>query len=468
MPPFVYPSIDALAGLNAYGGAGHAVVRTNDGRFAVVRISDQRVLDTYDDPNQAQGIAAAQGTLVTPQGATTQQQAAEQLGRQQAADDVRLAAQRRITFGPPSVARPPITGRFSDVINQEERLNAPGVRVASIPEDSGFRLIRGAEAIEEEKQRRIDQYRASQPKTPFQYQDTVTVRDPRSGTTMQIESSPENVETWTGAGWQVTSAPPPAAQPTQGFDAGAGQPPGASGPASQLIGEFRSIYDATKNMIDELNRRGQAVNPNVQITPERVAEFMKQAETGISEFLPIAEREVLPYFQNQLKIAREDFLRNVGYSTDDVLRKEQELERVYGQRVRGVGEQTAEQGFAQSGARTRAEQELARGTQEDIAGQRRQLGFNVGTTARGFAQRFGANALPGLSLTEAPQAIAGQEGFQKGIGSRQLYELSPDVYDGLTGEQEFAQRGAVRQRASDLERSFRENEALRQQRQLTL
>jgi len=230
---------------------------------------------------------------------------------------------------------------------------------------------------------------------------------------------------------------------------------------SGLPPEWAVIYQQLQDYLNKLSQRGEVINPKVEIGPEQLAEFTKKAES-----------EIDPYFKTQLSLAREGFLRDQGYSTEQLDQFEQNLERQYGKGVRQLGESAADIGFAQSGIRQKAEQELAQTTQEQIDAKRRELGFAAGTTARTFAKQYGG--LQGQALPEAPQigatprVLAGQGTFQREPG-RQLpfYELSPETYSGLIGEQEFQRRGAIRSRSSELEQAERRRRALQQQRQLT-
>lgn len=251
--------------------------------------------------------------------------------------------------------------------------------------------------------------------------------------------------------------------------------------ADQLSGTYKEMYTAMKGFLDQLQARGQAVNPNIQITPEKAAEFMKQAETDLSAFLPQAEKEILPFYENQLKVAREGFLSSLGYSSEQLLKNEQDLERKFAKGVRGIGETAAEQGFALSGGRQRDEQELVEEANRQVASGRSEFGYKAGQVAKQFAQQYGTANLPGFSLAGAPKV--GLEGFERplagggaALGSRSgqllqsqpLYELSPSVYAGLEGEKEFEKRAAVRSRAADLENAFRTSQAVEQKRSLIL
>ena len=221
-----------------------------------------------------------------------------------------------------------------------------------------------------------------------------------------------------------------------------------------------SVYDellkTLQQYLDELRKRGQAINPNIEITPEKLAEFTK-----------LAESEIDPYYKTQLGLARETFLRDVGYTTGTLQRFEQDLERKYGQQVRQVGESAAERGFALSGIRGREEQDLATDVQRQIEDRRRELGFTAGTSARTFAQQYGGQAIPNIpTLGEAPRVLAGQEQFQKGTRELPFYELSPDVYQGLVGQKQFEQDAAKRTRIAELEQAERQRQAVQQSRDL--
>ena len=127
---------------------------------------------------------------------------------------------------------------------------------------------------------------------------------------------------------------------------------------------YEQLIKVIQDLMDKLIKMGQVLNPNIEITPEKAAEFLAKAQT-----------EIDPYYSSQLKLARESLLSSIGYSKEQILTNEKDLERKYGINVRQLGEQAAEQGFALSGIRQRAEQQLATETQANIEQQRRQLEY---------------------------------------------------------------------------------------------
>lgn len=258
------------------------------------------------------------------------------------------------------------------------------------------------------------------------------------------------------AGQTVPTASLPGGQ-SSGATTGSGGYKPVNFDLSKIPAELRPMFQELQNYMNELQKRGQVLNPNVEITPEKVAEFMAQAQ-----------REIDPYYATQLKLAREGFLRSAGFASEQVQRIEKDLERKYGQQVRQIGEQAADQGFAMSGLRQEDERTLAEDTQGVIDENRRNLSFQTGSTAREYAKAFGAPDFDIPTISNAPRVLPGVGKFDTGDGPSPLYELSNSVYDGLVGEQEFQRRTAVSARASELESALRQKNATEQLRTLTI
>ena len=206
----------------------------------------------------------------------------------------------------------------------------------------------------------------------------------------------------------------------------------------------KTLSQVANDYLQKLYAQGYVINPAAQINAKTFAEFMDKAS-----------QEIDPYYASQFKLAKESFLRNVGYSTDEITRQEKDTEKKYGQKLRKLGEDFADTGFAQSGRRLESEQNLAEETQSDVDKARRNLSFNAGTAAREFTQSYGygQTEIPGIG--ETPRVLAGQPSFQRENRNLPLYELSPSVYEGLVGTKQFEQRAAKQSRAYELEEAQR-------------
>ncbi len=226
---------------------------------------------------------------------------------------------------------------------------------------------------------------------------------------------------------------------------------------SNLPPELQQTLQGINAYLTKLQANGQIVNPNLDLTPEKLAEFTAQAQN-----------EINPYYSNQLKLARENLLAGAGYSANEIAQNEQQLAKQYNLNFKQIGANAADQGFAQSGARVTAESDLATDTNNTIDAARRKLSFDTGQNERNFAQTYGGSNVPNLQIGGAPTATGGEPTLTGGTGSRSLYTLDPAIYDGLVGSQEYQQRADVKNRVSQLTGAFNSNAALTQQRALTL
>ena len=220
----------------------------------------------------------------------------------------------------------------------------------------------------------------------------------------------------------------------------------------------------TRTVLDGLAQKGLVINPNVDITPEKAAEFLAMAQKNIDAFLPQAQKELAPYYASQLALAKDALYQNLGYTADEVQRKEQDITRQYGQNVRTVGETAADVGFAQSGLRTRNEANLAYDTQNSIDSARRKLAYDSSSAVKTFAQDWGSSNLGGApTIKAAPRVIAGG-GVAQDNTDNALYQLSDNVYQGLIGTKQYEQRAAEQGRAAELEGAYRSYNATPQPR----
>lgn len=234
--------------------------------------------------------------------------------------------------------------------------------------------------------------------------------------------------------------------------------PGGTGiDLSGLPPEWRALYTRLDSMLADLTKRGQIINPNVQITPDKLAEFAT-----------LAHGQIEPYYASQLKVAKDQFLTGLGYSNEQIQNQEKQYAQQYKQSLRNIGEQSAETGFALSGRRQLQEQQLAENTQNEINQNRRQLSYNAGNEASKFAQTYGYGNVPTApTFTPAPRVLPGQESFSFDQTSP-FYQLSNDVYSGLIGSQQNEQKQAEGTLARTLATDYTTGLANNQLRTLTL
>jgi len=219
---------------------------------------------------------------------------------------------------------------------------------------------------------------------------------------------------------------------------------------------LNQLLEQTQSYLDKLIQQGKTINPQVDISEEQTAEFLARAQ-----------KEISPYYDTQMKLAREGLLRTAGYTSDEITQQEAQLERGYGRELRGIGTSAAESGMALSGGRQLSEQELAQSTQETINQNRKLAEYQMGSQARQFAGEWGGETLPAYSYGAAPKVQAGVSKFGRSLDTKPFYNISDSVYQGLVGSKQYEQKTAEQQRQSQLEGAWRTTEENRL-RKLTL
>lgn len=232
---------------------------------------------------------------------------------------------------------------------------------------------------------------------------------------------------------------------------------GPTGAALGLSGDYAALYDQLNIYLQKLTANGQTVNPNVQITPDQIAKFTAQAQA-----------EINPYYANQLATARQQLMQSLGYSTSQIQQQEQDLQKTYGNSLRSLAGNLADQGFAQSGAANRGYNDLATSTQSSIDQARSALSNSASNAVANFAQKFGSGNAPSFNISGAPRVLPGQANFQTAQGSNPLYTLSPNVYNGLTGSEQYQQTADINNRVSQLSQAYNQGQINNQTRSLNL
>mgnify|MGYP001607196559 FL=1 len=209
------------------------------------------------------------------------------------------------------------------------------------------------------------------------------------------------------------------------------------------------LTNALGGVLSNLSSQGLTINPNKQLGPNDVSEFLKKAEGELS-----------PYFAEQLKVGRQKYLQSVGYDIESIQQSEQQLEQKYGKEVRGIGESAAESGFAQSGRRQLEEQELAQATQQQINQGRRALTAQTGGRALDFAGQYGSRNLPQFDIGETPQVGAGESKFGRTGRNIGLYNINDGVLNDIVGSQEKERASSIRDLGQFYEGQYRQGQTI--------
>lgn len=232
----------------------------------------------------------------------------------------------------------------------------------------------------------------------------------------------------------------------------------SSGVQSTGDPHYDALLTHLQPYLDQLLKNGQVINPNVQITPDQLAAFTAQAVTQIH-----------PYFATQLKAATDSFLTGLGYNTQQLNNQVQQAQSQYGRTLDNQSSSFADQGFAQSGIRMKAQNELATDTQKSLDQARGSLINSSTNQAQSFAQQYGGAQVPQApQLGQAPRVLAGQSQFDTSGGNTGLYQLNPDIYNKLIGSEQNSEKQATDTLSSQLASNAQQLNANSQTRSLNL
>lgn len=255
--------------------------------------------------------------------------------------------------------------------------------------------------------------------------------------------------------WSYVSQPGTANTGTTNTGAGTGVGTGTGTGAAVTLPDGSTIpstgdpkYDALlqqmNQYLQQLVKNGQQINPNVTITPDKLAEFTQQAT-----------QQLHPYYATQLQAATDAFLQKQGYSVNNYNTGVTQAQTNYGRSLENLGSNMADQGFAQSGIRLKQENQLAQDTQNSIDQARNSLVNSSADMARSFAQTYGGQNALGLNTPNitTPRVLPGQPNFDT-TQSTGLYTLSPNIYSQLIGSEQNAEKSATDTLSSQLQSNY--------------
>lgn len=232
-------------------------------------------------------------------------------------------------------------------------------------------------------------------------------------------------------------------------------PPGNSATGNP---QYDQLLAQLQTYLDQLQKNGQVINPNVQITPDQIAQFTAQAATQIH-----------PYYATQLQAATSQFLGNLGYNLQSYNDQIAKAQTDYGRQLDTLGANAADQGFAQSGIRQKQEGQLASDTQYSLDQARNAFTNSSQNTAASFANTYGgANTPTAPTIGASPRVLPGQNSFSTSGSNAGLYTLDPGIYNQLIGTQQNAEKSATDTLSSQLQNNFVKQQSNNQVRTLNI
>lgn len=234
----------------------------------------------------------------------------------------------------------------------------------------------------------------------------------------QIQNRPDYVPGLSFGGSSPAPAPAPTPTPTAAPQTGTTGDPTLDG-----------ILGALQGHIDTQLANGQKINPNIEITPSTVQQFLDQATN-----------EIDPYYKNQYNVIKSDLSRNLDVLSKSYDINKRQNENQFKQDLNNKREQLAGNGLAYSGFRGQQEKQLATDANLNNESAALKAGSAASDAISAAEKTIGSDNLPGNypSLSEYGASTAGSGSFNP------TRTLNFGPIGGITGSDQYSQRGDIR------------------------
>ncbi len=239
-----------------------------------------------------------------------------------------------------------------------------------------------------------------------------------------IQSRPDYQPGQSFGGSQAAPAPAPA--PVQQPQQQPAQQPQQQTPAFTTgVPQLDEVHSQLQNYLQQTLAAGKTINPNIELTPATVQQFLDQAKG-----------EINPYYASQIDSMKHE-LKSRQYDLS-----KQGQEQQFKQDLSSTRENLASNGAAYSGFRGQKEQALQGNAQRSIDSLTNSAAASAGSTLYNAAQTLGSRNIGDLgtgSFGTPTVSTAGAGGFGTS-GTTSSYNPT-----NITGNLEYSQNADVRQ-----------------------
>lgn len=208
--------------------------------------------------------------------------------------------------------------------------------------------------------------------------------------------------------------------------------------------DMQGVVAQLYRQLEKTIESGQKINPDIEFTPERLQEFLTQAET-----------EIEPYYQEVMEQNKQDIELSLGRLSEDYKREIQRAEEPFKEGLAQQSESEAQAGLTYGSERGVRERQTVEGQQRGLDDVFRNVERGVQDTVRAGERTLGSSFLSGLQTPQFSPFTANTQGFQQG-SARTL--ATPQ--GGLLGELPKEREVNVRTRASEIQDITRRNRIL--------
>lgn len=208
-----------------------------------------------------------------------------------------------------------------------------------------------------------------------------------------------------------------------------------------------NLIEGLNSYVTKLDESGKVINPNIELTPERLSEFINTAKSDVS-----------PYFKQLFSEAE----RDIGFSLSDIAnnyaKKEAEIGRQFGTALESTQESYAKRGLNYSSDRTKSEQLLSDTAKRMMSDERDTALKGARDIGLKGERLLGSNFLEKTSLPKlsyGAEPVTGKAGYYGTAGGGRDLNLY-NTFGGITGSLATQQSEAEKTRANALEGQYRD------------
>lgn len=211
------------------------------------------------------------------------------------------------------------------------------------------------------------------------------------------------------------------------------------------VPELAGLLPGLESMLEKAIESGKVVNPNIEISPVQIAQFLNQAKT-----------ELEPYYQEKLSLLRSDLDLSVKRLVDDYTKGIERAKDPFKQELETQAESEAQSGTTYSSERVDRERRLVVGQQEKLDDFTTSATRSLQDKGLSFEKEAGSNLARTLNIPGLTGFKATTGGITPGATQSTYNPLGNIALGNIGKEREVA----LRTRASELEENFRRNRIL--------
>lgn len=213
----------------------------------------------------------------------------------------------------------------------------------------------------------------------------------------------------------------------------------------KLPKELKLAYIQSMQSLGNSIEAGKVVNPNISITPAQAKEFTDQAFT-----------ELDPYYQEQIKLYKQDLDTSISRLQQDFDKGIRSAEEPFKENLAAQAESEAQAGLTYGSERVKREGQAVQDQQQKIEDYTTTAQRNAEDIAKTGERKLGSDLMGKVAMPTLGNYQVSNKGFSQ-TGSR---NLSSALTGGLIGEMPKAETVALTGRSSDLEDAYRKQRIL--------